>query len=68
VNEQMQQFARDQIKDGLSKCTSGERNLFKRMYSHQDLDATIEDAVDAMDEDKLDWAMQQISRTLAKKG
>jgi hypothetical protein len=66
MNEQLQNYARQQIKDGLRQCTEPQVNLFMRMYSHKKLDATIDEAVDAMSEDKLDTAMDQVSRTLAK--
>ena len=38
----------------------------KRMYSHNKLDLDIVDVVDQMHEDTLDWAMDQVQRTLAK--
>lgn len=41
--------------------------LFKRMYSYKNLKADINDVVDALPEDKLNWAMQQVQRTLDKK-
>ena len=66
MNEQLQRFARDTIKAGLAKLTDGNRGLFKRMYSHKNLDADINDVVEAMDEEKLDTAMQQVARTLEK--
>ena len=64
MNEELQDFARAQIKNGLAKCSDEQQLLFRRMYSHTNLDASIDEAVDAMDAEKLDWAMQQISRTL----
>ena len=36
------------------------------MYSPDDLEKSIDDVVDAMPEKRLDWAMQQIQRTLDK--
>ncbi len=67
MNDQLQAFARNELKKNLSKCTTGEKLLFKRMYSHKDLDAHTDKVVDNMPEERLDWAMQQIQRTLDKK-
>ena len=41
--------------------------LFKRMYSPNNLDLDIEDIVDSMPEDRLDWAMTQVYKTLENK-
>ena len=57
------------------------RDLFKKMYAHTDLSRTrgecqkgtckcldrdINDVVDTMPEEKLDWAMQQVQQTIKK--
>ena len=67
MNTQLESFARSKLKEGLSKCNESEQLIFKRMYSHTNLDADINDAVDSMEEEKLDWAMCQVQRTLDKK-
>lgn len=64
MNKRMQQFARDSLKKGLAKLPKSNQELFKRMYSHKNLGADIDTIVDNMSEDKLDWAMQQVERTL----
>jgi len=66
MNNQLQEFARQNLKDGLTKLPEGHQELFKRMYSHGNLEASINDVVDGMPEDKLDWAMQQVQRSLDK--
>jgi len=66
MNEQLQKFARDTIKAGLAKLPAKNRSLFKRMYSHNNLGADINDVVDAIAEEKLDNLMQQVARTLEK--
>ena len=66
MNNQLQEFAREQLKDGLAKLPESNQLLFKRMYSHKDLDKPIDDVVDSMDYDKLDWAMQQVQRSIDK--
>lgn len=66
MNNQLQAFARQNLKDGLAQLPENNQMLFKRMYSHENLDADISDVVDSMPDDKLDWAMQQVERSLGK--
>jgi len=68
MNEQLQKFARNNLKEGLAKCTEGEQIKFKQMYGYPNLEKPINDVVDSMPEDKLNWAMDQVERTLKKKG
>ena len=67
MNEQLQTHARDILKEGLAQCSDGEQLLFKRMYAHGNLDMSIDEVVNNMDTDRLDWAMDQVKRTLDKK-
>ena len=67
MNERLQKYARDTLKDGLSQCTDSEQLLFKRMYAHNKLESPINEVVDNMESEKLDWAMKQVQRTLQKK-
>ena len=64
MNADLQAFARKVIKDGLALCTPDQQMLFKRMYSHGNLELPINDVVDAMPPERLDWAMQQVQRTI----
>lgn len=66
MSSQIQDFARTQLKDGLAKLPVPHQLLFKRMYSHKNLDASIDAVVDKMPDDKLDWALQQVHRSLDK--
>ena len=66
MNNQLQNYARTSLKEGLAKCREGQQMMFKRMYANGNLNASIDDVVDNMPEDKLDWAMQQVERTLSK--
>lgn len=66
MNNQIQEFAKNEIKKGLEKLPESHGMLFKRMYSHKNLEANINNVVDNMPEDKLDWAMQQVQRSLDK--
>lgn len=72
MNDQLQEFARAELKEGLSKCSESQQNLFKRMYAEPGsrmseaakIALHVNAVVDNMDEAKLDWAMQQVNRTL----
>lgn len=66
MNKQLQDYARTELKEGLAMLPEKQQLFFKRMYSHQNLEANINDVVDSMPEDKLDWAMQQVQRSLDK--
>lgn len=54
------------LKDLLSQCTEPQQMLFKRMYCHKNLELPINEAVDQMDESKVDWAITQCERTVGK--
>jgi len=64
MNKQLEDFARSTIKLGLMKISADEFIIFKRMYSHNDLLKDIDSVVNEMPVEKLDWAMQQIERTI----
>ena len=72
-------LARQTLKDGLPRCTEEQQEIFKLMYAgpteprHRTPEvvaqmkaADIDDVVDAMPDDELGWAVQQVERTLAK--
>jgi len=66
MNDQIQEFARQSLKDGLAKCTEGHQGVFKRMYSFDDQSLSMDEVVDRMPAEKLDWAMQQVQNTIRK--
>lgn len=66
MNDQLQTYAKDTLKEGLAQCTEGEQLLFKRMYAHANLELSIDEVVDQVEDDRLDWAMEQVQRTLDK--
>lgn len=68
MNDALQAYARSELKVGLSKCTQAEQCLFKRMYSPKNTDLPIEQVVDSLPVERLDWAMQQVQNTLQKVG
>ena len=68
MNKTMREFARNNIKVGLAKLPEKWQMRFKQMYLPDNLDADVNDVVDATPEEKLDWAMQQIQNSLEKIG
>lgn len=67
MNDTLKVMAKDYLKGLLAECTAAEQLMFKRMYCHQNLDATIDQAVDQMDDSKLDRAITQTEATIEKK-
>jgi hypothetical protein len=66
MNNQLKDFARQQLKDGLAQLPEGWQTMFKRMYANGNLEMPINDVVDKMPDEKLDWAMQQVQKSLEK--
>ena len=66
MNSQLVNYARQQIKEGLAKLPESHQHLFKRMYSHKNLELPINDVVDNMSKEKLDWALTQVENSLDK--
>ena len=64
MNNILESFARQWLRRNIVKCTKEQQHRFKLMYSHDDMDRTINEMVEYMDVEKLDWAMQQTERTL----
>jgi hypothetical protein len=58
---------REIMKDLLHQCSEGEQMIFKRMYSHKNLELDIDTVVDNLPPSKFDIAMAQCERTVAKK-
>ena len=67
MNNTLDKYARDELKAGLKKVSENMQLLFKRMYSHQNLNIDIDTVVDNMPAKKLDWAMQQVERSIVEK-
>jgi len=83
MNPKLQQFARDQLKEGLAKLPPSYQRIFKLMYGRGNPDnltsliptmRTVEeteamdvnDVVDEIPDNKLNWAMQQVDNSLKK--
>jgi len=68
MNNTLANKGREILKELLSQCTDQQQLMFKRMYCHKNLDLPINEAVDQMDESKIDWAITQCEKTVAKNG
>lgn len=55
-NETIKNVAKEMLKKLLSECTDGQQLMFKRMYCHKNLELSVDEAVDQMEDDKIDWA------------
>jgi len=64
--QRIDKFKRDILKELLQECTESQHMNFKRMYSHKALDIPINEAVDKMADDKIDWAICQCETTVKK--
>jgi hypothetical protein len=65
-NETLIRISKEYLKELLMKCTEGQQLMFKRMYCSKKLDLSINEAVDQMDDNKIDWAVSQTERTVEK--
>lgn len=64
MNKILCTFAREYLKQGLNLLPVDNQFIFIKMYSPRNLKSDINDVVDRMSDDKLDWAMQQVERSL----
>ncbi len=74
MNSILQKFARDWLKEKVKALPDGHQGVFKSMYGRQRksdsvetaMSKTIDNVVDEMPHDKLDWAMQQVLNSQSK--
>ena len=66
MNKTVVAFIREQIKKGLAQLEDAHRLRFNRMYSHENLEKPVNDVVDTMPEEKLNWALTQVENSLLK--
>lgn len=65
MNLTLKNAAKDILIKLLNQCTDAQQMMFKRMYCHNNLDATVEESVNLIDDEKIDWAISQCERTVA---
>ncbi len=68
MNDSLQRCAREELKRGLAQLPERHHHVFKLMYSHKNLNKPINNVVDDMPWEKLDWAMQQVGWYIEKGG
>ena len=66
MNSTSERNARELLKKLISECTEGQQHLFKRMYSHANLERCTDEIVDNLHSDKLDRVVSQCEITLEK--
>lgn len=66
MNETAEKFMREQILIGLNQLTEAHQMIFKRMYSHKNLELPIAEVVEIIPDAKLDHALTQVENTLHK--
>lgn len=66
MNKTVIEFTRKQIKEGLVGLPDSWQMLFKRMYSHTNLELPINEVVDNMPVSKLDFALTQVEKSIQK--
>lgn len=66
MKDQVEEFTRNELKKGLAKCSPAQQKIFKRMYSHQNLNLDIDNVVDNMIYENLDRALSQVDNTINK--
>lgn len=66
MNATLKTTALHMMKVLLSQCNEKQQDLFKRMYANGNLELSINDVVDQMDDDKIDNAFTQCERTVIK--
>ncbi len=66
MNPTIEDFTRAEIKSVLAQLSEKHHHVFRLMYSHPDLTKDINQVVDDMPVEKLDWALSQAETSLAK--
>lgn len=63
-NETLIKEIKQKLKEILSDCTNSQQLKFKKMYYPSNLEASVDETIEQMDSDKLDWAYSQCERTI----
>jgi hypothetical protein len=56
--------SRRKLKNLISQCTDIQQLFFKKMYSHKNIELPIDQVIDNMGDDKIDWAISQCETTI----
>ncbi len=66
MNATFKKLCTEALKTALKKLPENQFTIFKKMYSPRNLNLTVEECVDQMPDDRLDWAMTQVENSLTK--
>ena len=66
MNKEIKDFARIKIKEGLKVLPEGHQDMFRRMYSYENLDRPIDEIVDSISVERLNMALTQVNNSLNK--
>ncbi len=66
MNSTLEKTGRNIIKNLLEQCSKEQFSMFKRMYCHKNINASIEEAAELIKSDRIDLAISQIERTIEK--
>ena len=66
MNKTIEEFTREEIKEKLKTLPQGNVNMFMRMYAGNNTNKTVNEVVDEMPVEKLDWALTQIENSQKK--
>jgi len=56
--DKIKEFKQKVLIDLYNQCTSEQQLMFRRMYSHKNLEASIEEISSKMPDEKFNWAVQ----------
>jgi hypothetical protein len=68
MNPELVSYAKEYIRINIKQLKDEHILIFKKMYSSHNLAANIDDVIDNMAIDKLNWAIHQITNSLLKEG
>ncbi len=57
MDSDVKEFYYQEIRNGLQQCTESQRQFFDRLYPN---------GIENIEDNRLDWALQQVKRTIAK--
>ena len=66
MNNILETYARNWLKENISYCTDNQKHIFKRIYSCENLTLNIDTVIDTMPTDQLDNAITKVQRTIDK--
>jgi len=66
MNDTISNYAREQIKQQLFELPERYQLFFKRLYSHEDQKKPLNEIIDNIPEEKLNWVLTQVENTRIK--